>query len=97
MKTKTVARFPRKALKVKAIAKKGGVSQTLVNGLITKAHKTPGMAFVIVKVARLLARGKFRRAHKAATKVTALKSVQPAIARGLKAVNPRYYAKHIAA
>jgi len=44
----------------------------------------------VVKVARLLARGKFRRAHKMAAKVTALKAAQPAILRGLKVIKPRY-------
>lgn len=95
--SKTVARFPRKTLKIKAIARKGGVTPTLVNGLLKTATKNPGTAFIVVKVARLLARGKFRRAYKMSTKVNALRAAQPAISRGLKTINPRFYAKHVAA
>jgi hypothetical protein len=98
-KTSKVVRFPRKSLKIRSQAKKAGVTSAVVERLIKSAQKTPKTAAPVVKVARLLARGKFRRADRIASKThgPVLKAVRGIIVRGLRAVNPRYYQKHYAA
>jgi hypothetical protein len=85
--------FPRKTLKIRTLAKKGGVTQTLVDKLVKSATKTPATAQPTLHIARSLARGKFRRAYKTAIKNKAFKFTMPVILRGLKAINPRFYAK----
>src|SRR5882672_4091760 len=94
-----IAHFPKKSLKISSLAKKGGVSKLLVERLLKTARRTPDRAYPIVRVTRFLALGKFCRAYKAAdrAKFRGLKPVRSIIVRGLRAVNPRFYAKHIAA